>query len=252
MIIHLTHDDKTYTVDLSQPLDISIPLGQVRCFYAPPVTKVPYESGDFVGSVKKGAPVNFYNVELNPHGNGTHTECLGHITKKQESINKTLKQFHFIASLVTVELTDRIKSDKVITLSNLKAVCPKVCPAALVIRTKPNSISKKKADYSGTNPPYLDRKAMQFLVDQGVKHLLIDLPSVDREVDKGVLASHHIFWKVGEGYKKSEKREDCTITEMVFINSKIKDGLYLLNLQTAPLELDATPSRPTLFKLKAK
>ena len=93
---------------------------------------------------------------------------------------------------------------------------------------------------------------MQFLVDQGVKHLLIDLPSVDREVDKGVLASHHIFWKVGEGYKKSEKREDCTITEMVFINSKIKDGLYLLNLQTAPLELDATPSRPTLFKLKAK
>jgi len=249
MKIQLTHNGVSYKTDLSKPIDISIPLGQVRCFYAPPVTAVPYVSGDFIGSVKKGAPVNFYNVELNPHGNGTHTECLGHITKKQESINKELKQFHFIAQLVTVDLKTKGKSDQIITHSALKSVCPKNLPPAIILRTKPNRISKKKKDYSGTNPPYLDKKAMKFLVDKGVKHLLIDLPSVDREVDKGVLASHHIFWKVGEGYKKSEMRKDCTITEMIFVNNKVKDGLYLLNLQTAPLELDASPSRPTLFKL---
>ena len=252
MKITLVHNTLEYQADLSAPIDLSISLGQVRCFYAPPVKMTPYVSGDFIGSVKKGAPVNFYNVELNPHGNGTHTECLGHVTKKQESVNKAVKQYHYLAQVVTVGLTSRGKSDKVITLKSIKTNCPKELPEALVIRTKPNRVSKKTMDYSDTNPPYLDKKAMQFLVDKGVKHLLIDLPSVDREVDKGVLASHHIFWKVGEGYKKSEARGDCTITEMIFVDNKVKDGLYLLNLQTAPLELDATPSRPTLYKLTKK
>ena len=252
MKITVTHETIEYLADLATPLDISIPMGQVRCFYAPPVKMIPYTNGDFIGSVKKGAPVNFFNVELNPHGNGTHTECLGHITYKQESVNKAIKQYHFFAQLVSVDLTPKGNSDKVITLKSIKDKLPKDLPEAIVIRTKPNRNSKKKMDYSDTNPPYLDKMAMQYLVDKGVKHLLIDLPSVDREVDQGLLASHHIFWKVGDGYQKSEARTDCTITEMIFVDNNIKDGLYLLNLQTAPLELDATPSRPTLYKLTKK
>lgn len=250
MNIKVKHKDKTYNADLSKPLDISIPLGQVKCFYAPDVTMTPYASGDFIGSVKKGAPVNFYNVTLNPHGNGTHTECLGHITRKQESVNKQLKSFHHFAQLITVPLTSRGKNDKVITVTSIRKTLPKSAPAALIIRTTPNTKAKLTKDYSGTNPPYLDKRAMQFLVDSGVEHLLLDLPSVDREVDKGILAAHHIFWKVGEGYEKSEARKNATITEMVYVDSKIKDALYLLNLQVAPLELDASPSRPVLYKLK--
>lgn len=249
MKVSLTHNQVTYIADLSKPLDISIPLGQAKCFYAPDVTMTPYTSGDFIGSVKKGAPVNFYNVTLNPHGNGTHTECLGHITRKQESINRQLKTFHHIAQLITVQPTPRRKSDKVITLTSIKKAITQPLPPALIIRTTPNTKAKLTKDYSGTNPPYLDKKAMQFLVDQGVEHLLLDLPSVDREVDKGLLAAHHIFWKVGEGYKKSEARKSATITEMVYVADIIKDGLYLLNLQVAPLELDAAPSRPVLYRL---
>ena len=245
MKIQLTHNQQTFIADLHRPIDISIPLGQVKCFFAPDVKMTPYQSGDFIGSVKAGAPVNFFDVQLNPHGNGTHTECLGHITKKQQSINQALKKFHFFCELVTVKLVTKKNEDKVITLKKLKEKLPKKLPEALIIRTAPNRKSKLTKDYSGTNPPYLDASAMEFLVKQGVKHLLIDLPSVDREVDAGKLAAHHIFWNIN-----GKPRKDCTITEMVFIPSEIKDGFYLLNLQIAPLELDASPSKPVIYFLK--
>jgi len=248
MKITVHHKKEVYQANLNTPLDISIPLGQVRCFYAPEVKLNPYKSENFIGSVKKGAPVNFFNVELNPHGNGTHTECLGHITKQQESVNQKLKTFHFVAQLISVPLTDKRKTDKVITLKSLKAHLDLTrLGAALILRTKPNRKSKLNKDYSGTNPPYLEKSAMKYLVKIGVKHLLFDLPSVDREVDKGALAAHHIFWDLDTPGKS--KRKDCTITELIYVDNKIKDGLYLLNLQLAPLELDAAPSRPVLFKL---
>jgi hypothetical protein len=78
----------------------------------------------------------------------------------------------------------------------------------------------------------------------GVIHFLVDVPSVDREKDNGVLAFHHAFWKVPE---TNDKRR--TITELIFVPDECEDGNYLLNLQTAPFENDATPSRPVIFRL---
>ncbi len=250
MKITTSYKGKPYSCDLAQPIDISIPIGQVKCFYSTDFEASPYTSGDFVGSVKKGAPVNFYNVKMNPHGNGTHTECLGHITKKQESINETLTSFHFMAAVITVTPVEKRNKDSVITKKSLKAACPAELPEAIVLRTVPNSKKKLSADYSGTNPTYIDAKAMEFLVANKVKHLLIDLPSVDREVDEGKLAAHHIFWNV-KGHKANKNsRTDCTITEMIYVPTKIKDGLYLLNIQIPSMNLDAAPSKPVLYKLK--
>ncbi len=251
MEILLTHLNIKYRANLNQPIDISIPTGQVKCFYAPDFTATPFVSGDFIGAVKKGAPVNFFNVHFNPHGNGTHTESLGHITSRQESINTSLKTFHFISSLVSVKLEKKKNGDQVITRETLKKSCPEILPKAIIIRTKPNRKSKLTKDYSGTNPPYLDKKAMQFLVDKGVEHVLIDLPSVDREVDKGKLASHHVFWGLDKQKKsKGKSRKHCTITEMIFVDNTAKDGMYLLNLQIAPFNLDASPSKPIIYELK--
>ena len=42
----------------------------------------PVVAGDFVGSTASGGPVNFFNIRVNPHGNGTHTECVGHIARE--------------------------------------------------------------------------------------------------------------------------------------------------------------------------
>lgn len=247
MKIQLRHNAINYECDLSAPIDISLSVGQVKCFYAPDLDTAPYESGAFIGSVKAGAPVNFYNVFFNPHGNGTHTESLGHITTKQESVNKQLKSFHFVSYLVSVPLEKKGKADQVINLAALKKALGDHIPKAIIIRTRPNRSNKRKKDYSGTNPPYMEAKAMRYLVKIGVEHVLIDLPSVDREVDKGKLAAHHIFWGLEKNAKK--KRSHCTITELIFVDNSIKDGWYFLNLQIAPFELDASPSKPIIYQL---
>ena len=67
MKITLEKGNKSYEADLSQPLDISIPLeaGEetVNCFYAPPMQTWPVVAGDFIG-LRKYGPVNFLNVKL--------------------------------------------------------------------------------------------------------------------------------------------------------------------------------------------
>ena len=77
-----------------------------------------------------------------------------------------------------------------------------------------------------------------------VKHLLLDLPSVDREEDIGELAFHHAFWDV-----PNNPNLERTITELIFVDTKITDGKYLLEMQMAPFENDASPSRPVLYKI---
>ena len=54
-------------------------------------------------------------------------------------------------------------------------------PEAIVIRTLPNSASKLSKKYSHTNPPFLAEEAARFICESGTQHLLIDLPSVDKE-----------------------------------------------------------------------
>jgi len=78
-----------------------------------------------------------------------------------------------------------------------------------------------------------------------VKHLLIDLPSVDKEKDDGELLSHNAFWNTS-----GKLRLDATITEFIFVRNDIQDGTYFLNIQVAPFENDASPSRPVLYKIE--
>lgn len=254
MNITLSHRDITYTCDLSSPIDCSIPVGQVKCFHSTDFKATPYQAGDFIGSVKQGAPVNFYDVVMNPHGNGTHTECLGHITEAQESVNSALKQFHFMAGVLSIRITELQNADRVLEKKHLEDGYAKFGydqsrPEALMLRTLPNAPDKLSIDYSDTNPPYLTEETMKYLVKMGVKHLLLDLPSVDREYDDGKLVCHHIFWNVEGHNATSESRHQNTITEMIYIPDEVKDGLYLLNLQIPSLELDAAPSKPVIYQL---
>jgi hypothetical protein len=42
----------------------------------------------------------------------------------------------------------------------------------------------------------------------------------------------------------------ATVTELAYIGQDVRDGLYMLNLQLAPIDGDATPSRPVLLALE--
>ncbi len=248
MTSKITHKGKSYVVDLNLPIDISIPLRtgseNVNAWYANPVTIEPVRMGDWVGDVKQGGSVNFRNIFFNPHGNGTHTECVGHISKEDYSINQTLKKFFFIAELITVLPDETADGDRIITKEHIKNCLGDTRPEAIVIRTLDNHISKINKQYSNTNPAYLHHEAAEFIDSLSIDHLLIDMPSVDKEKDDGKLLAHHAFWQ----YPHNTKTER-TITEMIYVPNNIFDGTYLLNIQIASFENDASPSKPILYKL---
>ena len=247
MIATIQYNSRKLKIDLSNPLDISIPIRDgkknVNAWYiGPPKIEPEQFDGDIV-SVSKGASVNFNTITFNPHSHGTHTETVGHIVSEKYSINKTLKQFFFLAEVITVA-PENFEEDAVISAKQLRFAIGNKQREAIVIRTIPNQKDKKTKQYSNTNWPYLTQDAIAYLVKKGVKHLLFDQPSVDREKDGGELRSHHTFWNIDGNIRK-----DATITEFIYVSNKVDDGCYMLNLQIAPFENDATPSKPILYKV---
>ncbi|WP_411029931.1 cyclase family protein [Spongiimicrobium sp. 3-5] len=247
MISTINYNNKDYNIDLSRPLDISIPLrgdgSNVNAWYVDPPRIAPHKAEGFLGKVSEGASTNFNDIYFNPHAHGTHTECIGHITKEFHSVNDLLSSFFFFAQVITIA-PEKYQEDFVISRKQLQYAMGDKKPQALVIRTLPNFNEKKTRQYSHTNPPYLLEQAAKFLAEQGVEHLLIDLPSVDREKDSGALLAHKAFWDFD-----GPRRMHATITEFVFIDNSIVDGDYFLNLQVAPFENDASPSRPVLYNI---
>ncbi|MFD2588537.1 cyclase family protein [Croceitalea marina] len=247
MLAAIQYRSKNYKIDLTKPLDISIAMtgneSNVNAWYLGHPKIEPHEEDGFIGKVSEGASVNFNNIWFNPHSHVTHTECAGHITKDFYSINKNLKTFFFLTELITVA-PEKFRDDFVISKKQLRYALGNKKREALVIRTLPNLSNKKTKQYSNSNPPYLLEEAAVYLREKGIKHLLIDLPSVDKEKDDGALVCHNAFWNTN-----GKIRLEATITEFIFVENNIEDGAYFLNLQVAPFENDASPSRPVLYKI---
>lgn len=247
MIAEIKLAGKAYTIDLNKPLDISMELrdgpSNVNVWYVDPPSISPHVAEGMAINVSEGASVNFNDIAFNPHAHGTHTECVGHITKAFHSVNQSLQQYFFLAKLVTIA-PERKGQDFVISQKQLEYALSGGVPEAVVIRTLPNTRDKCSRQYSNTNPPYVAKEAMEWLVAQKVEHLLLDLPSVDKEKDNGELASHHAFWNTSGAI-----RHRATITELIYVDNSIADGSYFLELQLAPFQNDASPSRPILYAI---
>ena len=123
MIATIQYNSRNHKIDLSKPLDISIPLSasknNVNAWYVDEPKIEPVKVGEETVSVKEGACVNFNNISFNPHAHGTHTECAGHITEEVHSINKNLKQFFFFAEVITVA-PEKLNDDLVISKKQIQ------------------------------------------------------------------------------------------------------------------------------------
>lgn len=248
MISTIHHQNKLYRIDFSKPIDISICIKNgaenPNAFHAPNVEITPVQADGFIGDIQQGGIINFKNLRINPHGNGTHTECVGHISKETYTINQCLKDFTFIAKLITV-VPERIDNgDSIISQQQLNYIDNAENASAIIIRTMPNDHDKESRNYSDTNPPYIHHEAMAYLVYRGFEHLLIDTPSVDREQDDAKFLAHKAFWKY-----PGSVRKNATITELIYVDNEVEDGLYLLQFSVLNIELDASPSRPILYHL---
>lgn len=242
--LSLVVDGVVRSIDPATWIDISLPVTDrptVRAFHLPPAVFAPFRMGSFVGSIEEGGPVRCDVVSVAPHGDGTHTECVGHVGGKAYSMLDTLRAPLAAAELVTVPLERRADGDHVITRAALESAWPSRRTEALIIRTLPNAPTKRTMDHSGTNPSYMDIDAMRLIDERGIVHLLLDLPSVDREEDSGALIAHKTFW-----HWPHAPRTDRTITELIYVPDTVEDGLYVLAFNAAPFDGDAAPSRPMI------
>lgn len=234
------------TADLSRPYSLAIPIAfegeRLSAFGAPPPERKAYAAGDFIGDVKQGGSCNCEVYVINPHCSGTHTECVGHITADPVFVHEVLKDALMQAVVISVQPEPQENGDRVITKASVEQrVASGESAQALIIRTLPNDDSKRTHNYNvPAMPPYFAAEAMEFIVSLGVKHLLVDVPSVDRLDDGGKLTNHRIFWR---------DAPERTITELIYVPSEVKDGAYLLNLQIAPIMADVAPSRPIIYEL---
>lgn len=233
--------------DLTKPLDIGITpelTGNLNCFFAPELAISPFKNEDFIGDTRLGSPVNFMNIQCNPHGNGTHTECVGHISEERINLADCHHDFHFVALLTSILPEIHSDGDQKISLPQVEGLNILKGTIGLIIRTLPNNEIKKHRQYSGTNPPYFTKEAIEWMVSNNIEHLLVDLPSVDKEQDGGKLQAHKSFWQF-----PSDTRKKATITELIYVPNHVPDGYYLVNLQYYPFPMDASPSRPLIYVL---
>ena len=99
-------EGKNIEVDFSKGQDISISLlfngDQPNTYNVGKAISKPYSDGQFIGDTRKGGPCNFETYSITPHCNGTHTECIGHITRERFSILSSLKEEMILSTLITV------------------------------------------------------------------------------------------------------------------------------------------------------
>ncbi len=269
MILSYEINNRVYKFDAENPLDISIPLNfsgaQPNAFGVERATATACETGDFIGDTRRGGSCNFEQIKFIPHCNGTHTESIGHITDGRISVHECLKDAFIPAVLISAESINAAASDETyavdldetdafITRKSIEKALQNFENSSfegLIIRTLPNDASKKTRAYTVNPPPFLSTEAMKYIAARGVKHLLVDMPSIDRAFDEGKLSNHRIFWNVEPGNRQLNETSLSynTITEMIYVANEIEDGAYLLNLQIAAFLADASPSRPLLFRI---
>lgn len=267
MKLHVTIQQHTYLVETERAISLAIPMqfngAQPACFGSAPATAEPLRVGNFVGDVAQGGSCNVPVIQINPHCNGTHTESISHIVDEliPPAVHAaTMTPCTVVSIKPAVALTttesyrpDFNNHDTIISAAQLQKLVADVHDVwlqALVIRTLPNETDKRTRDYS--DAPFFTREAMRYLVSRGVKHLLVDFPSIDRMNDDGHLTAHHLFWAVEEGAHQlnPQSRRDATVTELIYVPNEVDDGQYLLTLQVPAFALDVAPSRPVLFPLK--
>jgi len=236
-------DSATY-FDISLHLDFKGPHPTV--FDAPKATSAPYRIGSLPLDTREGASCNCDEYSLNVHCNTTHTEGVGHITNDRPSILNILDDVLIPATLISVNcreqfcITDEMLADRLSEASREFLPC-------IIIRTLPNPVVKWRSPQT----PYFHPSAVEYLGQQGVVHLITDLPSVDASTDEK-LSAHHAFWGLdpSDTLSSHAKHRDRTITELVYIPDSLHDGEYLVNLQVASFKTDAAPSRPILFPMQ--
>ena len=258
-------------VDLARPYDLSLGPDRAgrgpRHFGAEPAAFQAWHTNGFIGALEQGGRCNCSVLTHIAHCHGTHTECVGHLTREPLDAIDFIPSAFIPALLLSVravrpaETTETTTpaprpDDALITARDLQAAALSVAPQpsdpsvkALIVRTLPNDASKRYRAYVQQPAPFLTREAANWLLGRGIEHLVVDLPTIDRAHDEGCMTAHRIFFGLPAGSSALGEalRRFATITELAFIPDELRDGLGQLLLQAPRLPGDAVPSRPFFY-----
>jgi arylformamidase len=258
-----SHDGVSGSIDLGAAVDISIAVRfsapTVDAFSLPQPTSAAVVAGGFVGDVRRGGSCNCEMHHFSPHAAGTHTEGPGHILADRRPITSEniapmmLCAFLRITPVPLSSCSDEVGGnhhphDAVVDELSLQTAwdaLPALPYRAVAIATADGAV-RRHEHHSRKNPPYLTSDAMSFLRRHDIDHLLVDLPSVDREDDGGLLSAHRTFFDLPSTGPIASR----TITEFIAVDATVRSGAYVVMLQVSAFDADAAPSRPLLFALQ--
>ncbi|RKP17423.1 HIT-like protein [Rozella allomycis CSF55] len=236
----------------SVPVDISIPLNfppLVSCFGIRSMVD------ERILSISEGASVNCSKLMITPHAHGTHTECITHISKCETNMSTVQYGAHSLALLIRCEISNRSDTnetcprnskaiDRVITRNSVEYVMQKYENLkthinAIMIRTYASDL-QFPIDFTNTNPAYFTKEAMS-LISEWSDHVLVDLPSIDREDDGGDLLAHKAFFN---------NNTNKLVTELCRFPDSLDEGLYMLTMSLPRWNTDAVPTQPLVSRVK--
>ncbi|MDX2063188.1 MAG: cyclase family protein [Bacteroidia bacterium] len=266
MIVHLLWGPDRVAVDTTQRVEISQPLNpegpQPQAFGIPPATVETYAVPGFVGDTLRGGSCNVRTYRLTPHGNGTHTESIGHIVDAPVPVTGLLTEPLWPALVLRVPLTPGHAAaeegylpphqphDHLITRAALEAAAGGLTlppGGAVVVATG----QPRAAQLTSETSPYPTHAALNWLVGLGARHLLLDSASIDRLDDAGHLSNHRLWWGLPLGSRSLSEatRAQATLTEWLAIPDFVATGRYFVAVEAPPLVSDAVPTRVFLYPL---
>ena len=255
---------RSWEADLDRARSIARPIrfdgSSARAFGLPAASREAFRAGGASLALEEGGTLDCYGLTIWPHGNGTHTESVGHLARGAPAPCELLGASPLLAALVTLpiarlgDLSDTYEQrsgpdDSVFGADALRSalsiVAAGLSPAALIMRAAPG------ADAGA--PVYLTTEAARVVRAAGVEHLVLELASLDRLEDGGALANHRIFWGLepGQAEARLARGPRRTITELACVPEELADGLWALQIHLPALITDAVPSRPILSPLTA-
>jgi hypothetical protein len=260
-----TRSDPQVETDLGAPIDLSRPVSFAGSAHAGTVVAAPFGApapcasalrvGHFVGDVAQGGSCNCSVISLTPHASGTHTECVSHLTREALDAWTVVPRGLVPALLLRVSpRSATVTADEVAAAWAVAAPRSAPYPARAALIGCLDDARYRSAFEAGRWDalPFLAPDAVQWLIGQGIEHLLVDLPSLDPVADGGALAAHRDFFGLarGEASIAAARRAQCTVTELARFPSEAVPGAYLLSLQVPAIAGDAVPSRPLLYPVR--
>lgn len=244
MWIQLEQHSNTYKFNANKFTDLSLSLNKennVNCYDLQGPSFEYFKSEAFTGSLAAGGSVNCERISFYPHASSTHTECALHVLPVNFDMRTVQIPVLQMCRVFSVQ-PSLVDGDWCLDMAALNGLSNEEKFEAIVFRTLPNEAEKSHKNYSGINPAYFEPSVLTHLQNLGFKHLLTDLPSIDKESDAGRLAAHKNWFLVN-----GQAPADRTITELVYVPNELPDGLYVLSIQVPKIETDAVPSRILVY-----